>query len=69
MENVEKLSNKKFIRFYNDEEIRSMNFLFGKNNSNNWFTQEELAFACDVNLLDRENLEYAKNDWLSMKFE
>lgn len=69
MENFEKTKNKKFIRFYNDEEIKSMNFLFGKNNSNNWFTQEELAFACDVDLLDRENLEYAKNDWLSMNFE
>lgn len=69
MENMEKTKAKNFIRFYNDEEIQSMNFLFGKNDSNNWFTQEELAFACDVDLLDRSNLEDARTNWLSMSFE
>ncbi|MBR1540372.1 MAG: hypothetical protein IJ629_04295 [Clostridia bacterium] len=69
MENMERTKAKNFIRFYNDEEIQSMNFLFGKNDSNNWFTQEELAFACDVDLLNKENLEDARSNWLSISFE
>ena len=69
MENVGKTKVKNFIRFYNDEEIQSMNFLFGKNDSNNWFTQEELAFACDVDLFSKENLEVARNNWLNSSFE
>lgn len=58
---------KNFIRYYDNDEIKSMNFLFGKNEFNNWFTQEELAFACDVDLYNRENLEIAKYNWLSNK--
>lgn len=69
MEVIGKNKEKNFIRFYDDKEIESMNFIFGKNNSNNWFTQEELAFACDVDLLNRENLENARNNWLYMSFE
>ena len=69
MENIGRTKVKNFIRFYNDEEIQSMNFLFGKNTSNNWFTQEELAYACDVDLLNKEHLEKAKNNWLNMNFE
>ena len=60
---------KNFIRYYNDEEIQSMNFLFGKNYTNNWFTQEELAFACDVDLCDREKLEVAKINWQDINLE
>ena len=69
MENVEKTKVKNFIRFYNDEEIQSMNFLFGKSDSNTWFTQEELSFACDVDLFSKENLENARADWLNINFE
>ena len=65
--NYSKIKN--FIRFYDDQEIQSLNFIFGKNNCNNWFTQEELAFACDVNLLDRKNIENAKQNWLYKSFE
>jgi hypothetical protein len=60
---------KKFIRFYENEEIESLNILFDKNINNNWFTQEELAFASDVDLLNRKNLEKAKEDWINSKFE
>ncbi|MBR2289701.1 MAG: hypothetical protein IJ867_03645 [Clostridia bacterium] len=60
---------KNFIRFYNNREIESMNFLFGKNNTNTWFTQEELAFACDVDLLNSQNLEEARNSWRNINFE
>jgi hypothetical protein len=65
----EKPRVKKFIRFYENEEIESMNFLFGKNSNNNWFTQEELAFACDVDLLNKEKLEKARIDWINSSFE
>ena len=67
MENIEKIKN--FIRFYNNEEIQSMNFVFGKNASNTWFTQEELAFACNIDLFNKDNLDLAKNDWLNNRFE
>ena len=60
---------KNFIRYYNDEEIQSMNFIFGKSDTNNWFTQEELSFACDIDLCNREKLEVAKNDWQDINFE
>ena len=69
MKEVEKSKVKNFIRYYNDEEIQSMNFLFGKSNSNNWFTQEELSFACGVDLHNREKLEEAKNNWLYINIE
>lgn len=69
MEDFGKTKVKNFIKFYDDKEIQSMNFLFGKNSSNNWFTQEELAFACDIDLLCKENLEMARNSWLSNNFE
>jgi len=60
---------KNFIRYYNDLEIQSMNLLFGKNTNNNWFTQEELVFANDVDLLNPENLQQAQLDWISSNFE
>lgn len=65
MEIIENSKNKNFIRFYNDKEIQSLNFIFGKNDSNTWFTQEELAFACDVDLLNAKKIEFAKNSWLN----
>ena len=69
MENIERTKAKNFIRFYNDEEIQCMNFIFGKSDSNNWFTQEELSFACGIDLSNRENWENAKNNWLSINME
>lgn len=60
---------KNFIRYYNDEEIESLNFIFGKNDKNNWFTQEELSFACDVDLLNKDSLNLARNNWLNISFE
>lgn len=60
---------KNFMRYYENEEIESLNFIFGKSNKNNWFTQEELSFACDFDLMDKENLEQAKIDWMNNKLE
>ena len=67
MVNTQKIKN--FIRFYNETEIQSLNYVFGKSASNNWFTQEELAFACDIDLYNKDNLTNAKNDWLNRNFE
>ena len=69
MEDIEKTKAKNFIRFYNNEEIQKMNSLFEKENSNNWFTHEELAFANDVDLFNKNNVEEAKSHWLSIRFE
>lgn len=65
--NKEKVKN--FIRFYENDEIESLNLLFGKNVNNNWFTQEELAFASDVNLFDKEHVGRARMDWINSRFE
>lgn len=67
MGDINKVKN--FVRFYENDEIESLNILFGKNSNNNWFTQEELAFACDVNLFDKENLGRAQIDWFNSRFE
>lgn len=69
MEDARRPKVKNFVRFYENEEIQSMNFIFGKNNNNNWFTQEELAFVCDFDLMNREHLEKARIDWINSKFE
>ena len=67
MGDINKVKN--FVRFYENDEIESLSILFGKNSNNNWFTQEELAFACDVNLFDKENLGRAQIDWFNSRFE
>jgi hypothetical protein len=59
---------KKFMRFYNNDEIESMNFIFGKNGNNTWFSQEELSFANNVDLMDKSNLESVRNDWITSYF-
>lgn len=69
MKEFEKNKVKNFIRYYNGEEIQSMNFIFGKNDSNNWFTQEELSFVCNVDLHNKVKLEEAKADWFDINFE
>ena len=67
MEEKNKIKN--FIRHYNNDEIKSMNFLFDKDSANTWFSQEELTFACDVDLFNKKSLENAKNNWLNINFE
>ena len=55
---------KNFIRLYDNQEIEAMNYIFDKNVANNWFTQEELVFANQVDLFNKENLYQAKNSWI-----
>lgn len=54
----------KIKRFYNQEEIESMNMIFGKNPGNNWFSRDELSFANEIDLFDFD-LEQVKMDWKS----
>ena len=53
----------KFNRFYEKQEIESMNIIFGKNEGNKWFSRDELSFASGIDLFNTENLAQAKNDW------
>ena len=69
MEENGKNKVKNFIRYYNNEEIQSMNFIFGKEENNNWFTQEELSFASEVDLFNKDKLEIARNNWININIE
>ena len=50
-------------RFYEEEEIKSMNFLFNKNEGNNWFSRDELCFANGIDLFNLDEVLDSKNDW------
>ena len=69
MENTTGKLKKNFIRLYENQEIESMNYIFDKNNTNNWFTQEELAFASQVDLFNKGSLNDVKESWLNSCFE
>lgn len=69
MENTTGKLKKNFIRLYENQEIESMNYIFDKNTTNNWFTQEELAFASQVDLLNKGSLDDVKESWLNSCFE
>lgn len=51
-------------RFYDRDEIESMNVIFGKNAGNNWFSRDELSFANEIDLSDFD-LEQVRSDWKS----
>lgn len=44
------------MRIYKDEEIESMNYIFGKDRENKYFTENELNIASKINLFSREAL-------------
>ena len=54
----------KIKRFYDRDEIESMNVIFGKNSGNNWFSRDELSFASRIDLADF-NLAEVRSDWNS----
>lgn len=60
---------KKIFRYYNYDEIQSMNNIFGKSPNNNWFTQEELSHVAGLDLLNQTHIENAKVEWLNRNFE
>lgn len=51
----------KIIRLYKQEEVNAMNYILGKPQSNNYFTQFELEAMSEINLLNRKVVEICKS--------
>lgn len=49
------------MRLYKDEEIDSMNYIFGKDRNNKYFTELELRLASKIDLFNRKTIEFYKN--------
>lgn len=58
LENEEK--TKQFMRLYKQEEIESMNYILGKPDNNNYFTEFELRLMSGINLFNRKTVEFCK---------
>ena len=52
-----------FNRFYEEQEINTMNIIFGKNEGNKWFSRDELSFASSIDLFNNDSIAQAKQDW------
>lgn len=61
MKNKERVEG--LMRTYKDEEIDSMNEIFGKDYNNKVFTEKELEFVSKMDLFDRYMIEVAKEIW------
>lgn len=61
MKNKERVEG--LMRTYKDEEIDSMNEIFGKDYNNRVFTEKELEFASKMDLFDRYMINVAKEIW------
>lgn len=61
MNNLQRVD--KFMQLYRDEEIDSMNEIFGKDYNNKVFTEKELKFASKIDLFDRYIIKVAKEIW------
>lgn len=51
---LDKKKVKDFMKLYKQEEIESMNYIFGKPESNNKFTKFELKAISKIDLFDRK---------------
>ncbi len=51
------------MRLYKDEEINSMNYIFGKEKDNKWFTKFELELANNIDLFDKNVVDICKIIW------
>lgn len=60
---------KQFMRLYKQEELDSMNYIFGKPFNNNIFTQFELEAVNKIDLFDKTQVEASKNIWKSRNKE
>lgn len=54
---------KQFMRLYKQEELDSMNYIFGKPDNNKEFTKFELEAVNKIDLFDRTQVEASKNIW------
>ena len=48
------------IKLYKDEEIESMNYIFGESKDNIYFTQLELEIASNIDLFDKRICEIGR---------
>lgn len=58
---------KGLMQIYKDEKIESMNYIFGKERTNMYFTEKELSIASKINLFSREVLELWKTKITEVK--
>ena len=54
---------KSLMRVFKNEEIDSMNYIFGKPNNNKDFTKDELQIASKMNLFNRKLVKVYKKIW------
>lgn len=59
MKNKEKV--KQFMRIYKGEKIKSMNYIFGKDENNKRFTKTELSMVSKIDLFNRNVVEFYKH--------
>ena len=59
----DKEKTKGMMKIYKDEEIESMNYIFGKDRNNKYFTEFELQAVSKIDLFNRKVLEICKNIW------
>ncbi len=51
---------KGLMKLYKQEKVDSMNYIFGKNGNNKYFTEFELKATSKINLFDRKTVEICK---------
>ena len=61
----DKEKTKQFMKLFKQEELDSMNYIFGKPDNNKVFTQFELEAVSKIDLFDRTQVEASKNIWKS----
>lgn len=57
------MEKREIIRNYQKEEIKSMNYIFGKPLNNMTFTKDELKLCSKINLLNKKTVEWCKLIW------
>ena len=53
----------KLIKFFEPIEIKAMNYIYGKDENNKYFTEYELESASKVNLFDKKVVKLCKIIW------
>lgn len=51
---------KALMRLYKQEEIETMNYIYGKPKNNNYFTEQELKEISKIDLFDKKLVEWIK---------
>lgn len=59
----DKEKEKQFMRLYKQEEIESMNYIFGKDKDNKYFTEFELKAVQGIDLFDGNVINICKIIW------